>query len=159
MSPHAWFGKRFDADLLAKARRDLRQLEQNPSDEDTAFDFFVTARHVLDWPSAQGVRRTPREIERIIAASVVLHVCDDVANRVKHFGLARNPSERAVSGTETEQGGFDAGFDSGFEREHLVIELEGAAAEALGRRPHVAVVATRIVEELARLLDGLASPR
>jgi hypothetical protein len=37
------------ADLLVKMQYDLSRMEQEPADPYPAFDFFVTAEHLLDW--------------------------------------------------------------------------------------------------------------
>ncbi len=36
-------------DLLKKLRHDLSRVQQNLTDSYAAFDFFVTAEHILDW--------------------------------------------------------------------------------------------------------------
>jgi hypothetical protein len=43
------FELRTATDLLAKLERDLIRLQSNRLDGDAAFDFFVTAYHMLDW--------------------------------------------------------------------------------------------------------------
>jgi hypothetical protein len=35
-------------DLLQKLERDFKKLKQHPLDVDLAFNFFVTAEHILD---------------------------------------------------------------------------------------------------------------
>src|SRR4051794_7798333 len=68
-------------ELLRKVQHDFERLQANPADSYAAFDFFVTAYHLLEWlhpgdPIAMGAeeKRTP-----------LLQVCSHLANGAKHF--------------------------------------------------------------------------
>ena len=52
-------------DLLAKLEHDLGRMEADPTDAYAAFDFFVTAEHVLDWlhPDSANGRQAARSFE------------------------------------------------------------------------------------------------
>jgi hypothetical protein len=56
------FELRSPADLLAKLGRELERLRTAPNDVDHAFNFFVTAEHMLDWlhPGNKGKARRLR---------------------------------------------------------------------------------------------------
>jgi hypothetical protein len=47
----SWSGAHLQTprDLLAKAERDFKRLQENPANADAAFDFFVTVRHLPNW--------------------------------------------------------------------------------------------------------------
>jgi hypothetical protein len=49
--------------LLAKLSRELDRLQAAPNDVDHAFNFFVTAEHMLDWlhPGHSGKAKARRE--------------------------------------------------------------------------------------------------
>jgi hypothetical protein len=44
-----FFDLKTAADLRAKLRRDIEKLRAEPTNPDAAFNFFVTALHMLDW--------------------------------------------------------------------------------------------------------------
>ncbi len=55
-------------DLLAKMEHDRRRMSADPTDTYAAFDFFVTAEHMLDWsfPDSPGVNQgKTRQAERV----------------------------------------------------------------------------------------------
>jgi len=46
---HQGFGElRLPADLLRKLRHDFERMKMSPQDQYAAFDFFVTAEHIID---------------------------------------------------------------------------------------------------------------
>jgi hypothetical protein len=142
--PGHLFELRTAKDLFNKLKRNLVRLEQNPVDEDAAFDFFVTAYHILDWlypgRDNKGQRDTHRDSEPL------LQVCDDLCNGAKHFHLDAARHNR-VSDTLTEAGAFDAGGfqQDAFDVGKLVVELSGTAAQSLGAKREVLQLARDVV--------------
>lgn len=69
------------ADLLQKLESDYRRVEAEPRNPYPAFDFFVTAEHLIDWlyPN-DAARRT-----QLRQSSALLRTCSHVANGSKHF--------------------------------------------------------------------------
>lgn len=72
-------------DLLAKMLHDLARLKANPCDSYAAFDFFVTANHMVHWcwPNARVQQRELRRTESIP------RICEHLADGAKHFLLNR----------------------------------------------------------------------
>jgi hypothetical protein len=73
-------------DLLAKLEHDLERIRRNPNNIYAAFDFFVTAEHLVDWllpdiPS--GNQSTARKAKR--ESSELLKITSHLANGAKHF--------------------------------------------------------------------------
>ncbi len=70
-------------DLLFKLQHDYSRLQQTPNDPYVAFDFFVTAEHLLDWiyPGSSG--KPGRAAER--DANLILQVVSHLATGAKHF--------------------------------------------------------------------------
>jgi hypothetical protein len=70
-------------DMLAKLNRELERLRTDPNNVDHAFNFFVTAEHMLDWlyPGypAEKTRRKIRDAE------IILEVVSHLASGAKHF--------------------------------------------------------------------------
>jgi hypothetical protein len=117
-------------DLLAKLRHDHRRLAANPIDSYAAFDFFVTANHMVDWiwPSA-----TPKQQKENRRDEVIPRICEHLADGAKHFLLSR-PHD-AVAATEKTEGAFDPEtFDAAtFDVGDLVVTLEPPEAAVIGQ--------------------------
>ena len=76
------FELRSPADLLAKLGRELEHLRAEPNDSDHAFNFFVTAEHMLDWKYPGMANRVQREAER---KTPLLQLVSHIASGAKHF--------------------------------------------------------------------------
>jgi len=119
------------SDLLAKLHHDYERLQQAPNDTYVAFDFFVTAEHLLDWlyPGASG--RAQRTTER--NSQVILQVVSHLATGAKHM-IPEDPRHASVQHADVAPSMYGhAQYSTGvYGGAHLVIELEGAAASQLG---------------------------
>src|SRR5688572_9588972 len=73
-------------DLIAKLRHDLRRMESDPDDVYAAFDFFVTAEHILDWlyPDAPDASQK-RKREKARSSTRLLQITSHIASGAKHF--------------------------------------------------------------------------
>jgi hypothetical protein len=78
-----FFSLRNPADLREKLRRDLERLKAAPMSADAAFDFFVTALHMLDWIYPKREKDAERDAAE--KKSTLLQVCSHLANGAKHF--------------------------------------------------------------------------
>jgi hypothetical protein len=116
-------------DLLEKLRHDHHRLKRSPLDSYAAFDFCVTAYHLLDWQHPSDSKKRS-QVER---DNIILQVLSHLANGSKHFQATRS-KHISVKGTKVQQGGFDSNvFDSGvFDVGELRIELQGEAAKYFG---------------------------
>lgn len=135
-------------DLRRKLEHDLKVLERDPADAYAAFNFFVTAEHILDWlypggrGSAEAKERTAHRESRQL-----LKVVSHIANGAKHLILESNRHHSVqhvdqismASGT----GEYGAGPYGGT---GLVVALEGAAAEELGDTISALDLARKVVE-------------
>ncbi|MEN0678656.1 hypothetical protein [Plesiomonas shigelloides] len=72
---------RVPRDLVKKLEYDLERILKSPQDQYAAFDFFVTAEHIVDWiyPDSQKSRTQLR------SSSPLLRITSHLANGVKHF--------------------------------------------------------------------------
>lgn len=77
------FTLRTAVDLRCKLNHDYQRMLAAPTDSYAAFDFFVTAEHMLDWihPKNAGAKARGRARKE----SVLLKICSHVANGAKHF--------------------------------------------------------------------------
>jgi hypothetical protein len=131
-------------DLLKKVRHEHELLRQDPSSTYVAFNFFITAHHLLDWLHP-GFRNAERE--RIEREHVLLQVVSQLANGSKHFVLEAKKHQSVVR-VDAPDGAFDAGaFDSdSFDTDELVVVLDGAAAAQFGESIHVVRLAEMVLD-------------
>lgn len=133
-------------DLLRKAQHDYERLRSAPDDVYAAFDFFVSAYHILDWLHPND--RTGREDDE--RRSLLLQVCSHIANGAKHF-QATAKKHTSVADVYSEEGAFqrDCFQADAFQVGGLVVELDGQAAQAFGTRLEVIDLARRVLEHWA----------
>jgi hypothetical protein len=116
-------------DLRLKLKRDLEKLKKDPLNGDLAFNFFVTAEHMLDWvyPTSTSKRTAER------GKSILLQICSHLANGAKHFE-ATDPRHKSVSSTERSSSwaGWGDSWGSSWSSGPLVVRLKGDAAKQLG---------------------------
>lgn len=138
------------SELLEKLKRDFVKLEDSPLDSDAAYNFFVTAGHMLDWlypDSGDAGNRKKRK--DIYEGEPLLQVCAHIANGAKHFEPTR---DTAVSDTKKE-GDWGAPFNDptwfnskwGFQG-RFIIYLDGAAKERFGETISVLKLAQSVME-------------
>jgi len=136
------------ADLLEKLRHDVSRVRQNPVDAYAAFDFFVTAEHLLDWKYPDvGGKANIRTRSNLRKTEPLLRVTSHLANGAKHFKTidARHTS---VDDVHVHAGGFDsaafdsAAFDAGG---RLVVNLAGDDAKVLGSEISVLELAEAVL--------------
>jgi hypothetical protein len=139
------------ADLRSKLRRDIERLKSEPLNSDAAFNFFVTAEHLLDWVYSRRINKQRRTEAR--RKSVLLQVCSHLANGAKHVE-AEDRQHDSVSSTGIAGGYFSASYFSpryfsnpyfGVGR-RLVIRLKGNAAAQLGQTISVIKLAEKVME-------------
>jgi hypothetical protein len=129
-------------DLLRKVRHDYQRLRSAPEDVYSAFDFFVSAYHMLDWlhPNDAASRKAEEE------GNLLLQVCSHIANGAKHF-QATAKHHTSVAGLYSEEGAFqrDAFQSDAFQVGGLFVALDGQAALAFGTRLEVIDLAGRVL--------------
>jgi len=136
-----WIELRTVGDLLKKLERDLKRLERHPQDADQAFNFFVTAEHLLDWQHPGKANRRKRCEAR--EKDVLLGITSHLANGAKHFKVEAK-QHKSVKAVKHSGGLFPSGywprgyFAPGYWGDGFYVELDGDAAKKLG--PRIAVV-------------------
>jgi hypothetical protein len=131
-------------DLFAKLERDLIRVQSNPLDVDSAFDFFATAYHLLDWLYPGNTNKHRRA--KIENDAMLLQVASHLANGSKHFE-ATAPKHKSVERAVSRPGPFQMGafqadaFDVG----ELVVHLGGNTALHLGTSISVVELAGKLV--------------
>ena len=94
------------SDLFAKLQHDLHRMHSDPLNEYAAFDFFVTAEHLVDWhlpDSPTKNRRKEREAFR--SSESLLQLVSHIANGAKHFEATAS-HHKSVDDLVSNTGGF-----------------------------------------------------
>jgi hypothetical protein len=132
-------------DLLKKLQSDYERLKRNNVDMYAAFDFFVTAEHLLDWVYPGDANKQQRTQAR--QNEILLEVCSHIATGAKHFKVEAK-QHKSVSDTErmTRRGGyFPSAYYGGPTVHTLVVELQGQAATNLGNTISAFDLATKVL--------------
>ena len=94
-------------DLLFKLRHDRDRMVENPMDTYAAFDFFVTAEHIVDWQLPDTPSNHKREERKAFRNSNrLLQITSDIASGAKHFQALASHHD-SVDGMDNVLGGFD----------------------------------------------------
>jgi len=119
------------ADLVAKLEHDLSRMQAAPNNAFTAFDFFVTAEHMVDWLYPDSLEKNQKEIRKALRqSSKLLKITSHLANGAKHFHACASHHD-SVADLEAVEGGFSTdSFDprsfspSSFQMCGLNVHLE-----------------------------------
>ena len=137
-----WFELNRPSDLVKKLAHDFGRLERSPQDQYAAFDFFVTAEHIVDWIHPKD--RAAREALR--SSHALLRITSHLANGGKHFQATR-PHHKSIAGAEKERY-VEAGYvEEGYVAEPLVVHLTKEEATEVGGTTIEAVALARKVLE------------
>jgi hypothetical protein len=143
--------------LLLKLRHDLARMEQEPWHPFPAWDFFVTAYHILDWcsPGLRGINRDAREF--IELTEPLIEISGHLATLAKHRRAEATKWDdvSATFGSHILTVNWDSGRLTGMGS--LIVALTDEHAAALHCPKHVKAVelARRV---LARWEDMLKPP-
>jgi len=136
-------------DLCAKLESDYEALMQDRNNPYLAYNFFVTAEHMLDWVYPGYANKNKRQSER--DSEVLLQVCSHLATGAKHFVAEAkhhnsvsnsvrkrqsNPLAGPLGGPLVLRGGISG----------LCINLDGDAKEVFGSSVHVLRLAKLVLD-------------
>lgn len=134
-------------DLLEKLEHDFELLQEKPTDSYRAFNFFVTAEHILDWHhpggrGSEGAAKRKAQRDRNELLKVVSHI----ASGAKHLVLddRRHQSVTHVDQVTTPYGAGEYGAEP-YGGVSIMVALEGAAAEELGESISALDLARRVI--------------
>ena len=143
------------SDLFEKLKRDHKRLIENRNDPDFAFNFFVTALHLLDWLHPRS--RTDRD--RLEQSELLLQICSHIANGAKHFEATAR-KHKSVADVEKGKGlVFDSPrnangaliFDD--PRSGLIVKLTDEAEKKYGPQISVQTLADEIMKLWESILN------
>lgn len=105
-------------------------MKTSPNNQYAAFDFFVTAEHILDWihpgRDSEPQRRNLRSKEPL------LQIVSHIANGAKHFEAAYG-HHKSVSDIEKERYYEPGCVEKGYFEEPLLIHLTENEAKSIGK--------------------------
>jgi len=110
-------------DLVKKLEFDLDRLEAIDTQQNllyAAFDFFVTAEHILDWKYPKNTS----ERERLRNSEILLQITSHLANGAKHFE-ATNRRHQSVDDVENNSYVDDGYVEPGYFETSIVVRLAG----------------------------------
>ena len=154
------FALKSDRDLYDKLLRDFAELKSNLTNSDAAFNFFVTAWHLLEWRYPKNKNSELRG--RIRDSEPILQVCEHLAVGAKHFA-PENSNLSAVSSTEETTGGLARPLVRPLVRPlarplvqepKLIAHLTGTAAETFGSKVDI----EKLADETMRYWRGEYDP-
>lgn len=132
-------------DLYQKLTADYQRVLDHEGDEYCAFDFFVTAYHMIDWFYPND-RKGQEALEN---SEVTLKLCSHIANGAKHFSATakKHQSARSVDSKKVLNLGSVKKnvVEMGYVSSRLYIALNGEAQEKYGPSIRVDVLAKEIL--------------
>lgn len=135
-------------DLCAKLDHDYSRLKSDFADAFAAFDFIVTAWHLLEWryPGNQG--KAQRDV--LLKQYPILALCEHLCVSGKHYEPG-NPKLQSVQGSfrksAWKRGAWAPGFwAKGLWEDGLTIELSGPAKVVFGEQITVGRFADLVME-------------
>ena len=136
-------------DLLAKLQSDYKALLMEPGSPYLAFNFFVTAEHMLDWIFPGYAQKSKRQSER--DSSVLLQVCSHLATGAKHFiAEAKHHTSVSESGRRRPWNPLAGPLGGPFVRRSaasgLWVHLDGDAKIVLGSSVQVSKLAEQVLD-------------
>ena len=133
---------RVPRDLVKKLEHHLQRVQKSPQDLYAAFDFFVTAEHIVDWihPDDQAARKAIRN------SSSLLRITSHLANGVKHCE-AKSKHHQSVADVEKSRYA-EAGYaEDGYFEDPLIVHLTTGEQSSFGQSSiEVAALAKQVYE-------------
>ena len=133
---------RVPRDLVRKLEYDLERVLKSPQEQYAAFDFFVTAEHIVDWlhPDDKEARKSLR------SSSSLLRFTSHLANTVKHFD-AKAKHHQSVADVEKPRFVAAGYVKDGFFEDPVTVHLTADERQWFGQSSiDVTVLAQQVYE-------------
>ena len=124
-------------DLLKKLEWEFARLQADPDNEYIAYNFFVTAWHLLEWQYPDPVGTATRS--RIRDAEPIFLVCEHLAIGAKHFTPTQTRLD-SVQKSAMNEGAWGDAWGGAWGQSWgrgLSVTLQGRAEQALGASIYV----------------------
>jgi hypothetical protein len=136
--------------LLAKLTHDYARMMAGPGDQYAAFDFFVTAEHMVDWVAPGYARQQERSTIR--NANPLLQVVSNIASGSKHF-IAEDARHHHVQHVDVAPSPVEPG-DAMLVPASLYVTLEGDAAVRFGSEIAVMQLAEAVLSFWEKFVES-----
>jgi hypothetical protein len=135
-------------DLCAKLDQDYRRVNANAADVFAAFDFIVTAWHLLEWRTPGNAAKDERR--SLCEQNPILALCEHLCVSGKHY----EPTDKRLNSVQGSfrrsawpRGAWASGvWAQGVWQDELVIELSGTAKDVFGDRLTMREFAERVMQ-------------
>jgi len=118
-------------DLVKKLEYDLARVLKSPQDQYAAFDFFVTAEHIVDWIHPDYYKDKKRRTE-IRSSTPILRITSHIANGVKHFE-AKWKQHDSVQTVEFTGYVMPDYVEKDYVEDHLIVHLTETEQGSFGK--------------------------
>lgn len=137
---------RIAEDLLVKLNHDRARMNNDPNDVYAAFDFFVTAEHIVDWVLPDTTAKKQRkEREKLRSSEPILALVSHIASGAKHFEATAR-QHQSVDDLEMRQGGFSPSAFSTSAFSPKAFKFSGITVELSdGTTRHVFEIADEVI--------------
>ncbi len=134
-------------DLYAKLEHDYQRVLDNPADVFTAFDFLITAWHLLEWKYPGDTAKKQRDDLR--KRYPILALCEHLAVSGKHFeptSKKHNSVDTTYRDSVWKRGVWAPGvWQPGVWRDDLIVELTGDAQITFGDKLTIKEIADLVM--------------
>jgi hypothetical protein len=113
---------------VRKLEYDLERIRKSPKDQYAAFDFFVTAEHIVDWIHPDDKKAQ----EAIRSSSSLLRITSHLANGVKHFE-AKAKRHQSVADVEKSRYVEEGYVEDGYFEDPLIVHLTADEQQLFGQ--------------------------
>lgn len=138
-------------DLVRKLEFDLERMKNDMRDQYAAYDFFVTAEHIVDWvcPNNRSAQKHLR------GSSVLLQVASHIANGAKHF-QTQDSRHKSVSGVKKQRYVEEGYVEEGYFEDPIIVSLAQNEAVIIGCEEISAIVLAEKLLEYWKSNTGCA---
>jgi hypothetical protein len=142
------------SDLFKKLEWEFERLNEDQENSFLAYNFFVTAWHLLEWkypdPEGKVIRKNLRD------QTPIIQICEHLAVGAKHFAPTSS-KHQSVAGSGRSggwmgswMGGWTGGWLGGGQ---LVVILDGDAAKNFGQTITIGALAQHVMDFWRRQID------
>jgi len=127
------------SDYWKKLLFDYTELKKRDKDTYIAFNFFVTAYHLLDWVFEGNYSDERTELNKV----PILKICNHIANGIKHFEPKRHSSVKEIK----KKGLYEEGFyEEGFYENPITIYIDDDFISEIGNSIRISDLARMVME-------------
>lgn len=129
-------------DYCGKLKYDYNQFKLDGDNVYIAFNFFLTAYHLIDW-LFEG-KYNDKDRERINKEPII-RICSNIANGIKHFETDKK-RHNSIKEIEREKCVEDGYVEQGYFDEPIMIRLDDTLERQFGKEIPIIELADRVMD-------------